>query len=160
MRTGLVGAALACALLVGCGSAGELTGLAAGGIAGGATANPAIGYAVAIGTAAAASETFKYFGRVRQRAEQNAIADAAAGLAEGQSAPWSIQHDVPVGNEHGQVQVVRSIDTSLATCREIAFSVENAPAPPAWFVTSICQQERRWKWAAAEPAVERWGYLQ
>ena len=160
MRTGLVAAALGCALLAGCTSAAEITGLAAGGIAGGATANPAVGYAVAVGTAAGADEAFKYFGRVRQRAEQNAIADAASGLAEGQLAPWSIHHDVPVGNEHGQVQVVRLIDTSLATCREIAFSVEDAPTPPAWFITSICQQQKRWKWAAAEPAVDRWGYLQ
>lgn len=150
---------LGCALLAGCSSAAELTGLVAGGVAGGSSANPAVGYAVAVGTAAAADEAFKYFGRVRQRAEQNAIADAASTLGEGQAAAWVIRHDVPVGNEHGQVQVVRLIDTPLARCREIAFSIQDETRPEHWYVTSICQQARRWKWAAAEPAVDRWGFL-
>ena len=160
MTRAALAAVLGCALLAGCSSAAEITGLAAGGVAGGASANPAIGYAVAVGTAAAADEAFKYISRVRQRAEQNAIADAASTLGEGQTAAWTIRHTVPIDNEHGQVQVVRLIDTPLAICREIAFSVEDAPKPGHWFVTSICQQARRWKWAAAEPAVERWGYLQ
>jgi len=57
------------------------------------------------------------------------------------------------------VQVVRLIDTPLASCREIAFSVEDGPKPSQWYITSICQQARRWKWAAAEPAVDHWGFL-
>ncbi len=145
----------------GCSTAATLTGLAAGGVAGGATANPAIGYAVAVGTNAAADYAFKYVARVRQRAEQNAIADVAGGLPPGQTAPWRIAHTIPVGDEHGEVQVVRAIDTPLAACREIAFSVQDGPKqPPAWFDASICRQAARWKWAVAEPAVERWGYLQ
>lgn len=151
---------LGCALVAGCSSAADVTGLVAGGVAGGASANPAVGYAVAVGTAAAADEAFKYIGRVRQRAEQNAIADVASGLAEGQAATWSIHHDIPIDNEHGEVQVVRSIDTPLATCREIVFSVDDANRPGHWYVTNICQQARRWKWAAAEPSVDRWGFLQ
>ncbi len=160
MTRGAAPALLACLLAGGCSSAADLTGLAAGGLAGGASANPAVGYAVAVGTAAAADEAFKYISRVRQRAEQNAIAEAASTLGDGQTASWAIRHDIPVGNEHGRVQVVRLIDTSLATCREIAFSVEDAPQPGHWFVASICRQAQRWKWAAAEPSVDRWGYLQ
>ena len=29
-----------------------------------------------------------------------------------------------------------------------------------WFVASACRQAGGWKWAAAEPATERWGSLQ
>ena len=149
------------ASLAGCGSAGLITGLAAGGAAGGATANPAIGYAVAVGTAAAATELFKYSARVRDNAEQNAIADAASELGPGQLAPWRIEHTIPIGDEHGQVRLVREIANPLAACREIAFSVDAGKhASPAWYTGTICRDTRRWKWALAEPAVERWGYLQ
>ncbi len=30
----------------------------------------------------------------------------------------------------------------------------------AWFTSDICKQAETWKWASAEPAVARWGYLQ
>jgi hypothetical protein len=147
--------------LAGCNSAATLTGLAAGGVAGGATANPAVGYVVAVGANAAADYAFKYAARVRQRAEQNAIAAVAGDVSPGQTAPWRIDHTIPVGDEHGDVQVVRVIDTPLAACREIAFSVQHGPRrPDAWFDASICRQAARWKWAVAESAVERWGFLQ
>jgi hypothetical protein len=32
-------------------------------------------------------------------------------------------------------------------------------AARAWFSANICRQDQRWKWAIAEPAVERWGSL-
>ncbi len=102
----------------------------------------------------------RYLDRVRARAEQNAIFAAASGLGQGQVAAWEIRHTIPIDNEHGQVQLVRVIDNPLATCREIAFSVEQSSKPVHWYVTSICRQAKRWKWAGAEPAVERWGFLQ
>lgn len=160
MRPGRAAVLLMGLVLGGCHSLATLTGLAAGGVAGGATANPAIGYAVAVGVDAGAEYAFAYVGRVRQRAEQNAIAAAAGDLPEGTTAPWHIDHTIPVGNEHGEVQVVRLIDTPFAACREIAFSVQEGKQAPRWFVASICRQTARWKWAVAEPAVERWGYLQ
>ena len=147
-------------LLGGCQPSATLTGIATGSVAGAATANPAVGYAVAIGTAAAADALFKRVGRTRQHAEQQAIADAAAALDEGDAAPWRIRHDIPIGNEHGEVRVVRVITTPLAECREIVFSVEDAPQPPSWYGTSICREASGWHWALAEPAVARWGYLQ
>ena len=153
---GLLGLALA-----GCNSLGELTGLATGAIAGGATANPAIGYAVAVGTAAAADEGFKWIARTRQGAEQDAIATAAAPLPDGGSADWQIRHDIPIGNEHGAVSVVRTFTTPLTTCREIVFSVlDDPPAPPALYRTQMCRDPQGWKWADAEPAVTRWEALQ
>jgi hypothetical protein len=56
---------------------------------------------------------------------------------------------------------VRDIPTSLADCREIVFSVvDGPPAGPAWYSSSICRSATDWHWALAEPAVDRWGYLQ
>lgn len=149
-------------LLAGCKSAAELTGFAAGGVAGVATANPAVGYIVGIATAAAADQVFKVFGRTRQHAEQQAIADAAAGLPEGDAAQWHIHHFIPIGNEHGEVRVTHVIATPLADCRQIVFSVAaEAPRPPRWYATSICRDGADgWQWALAEPAVPRWGFLQ
>ncbi len=148
-------------LLAGCSSAGNISGLIAGGAAGGATANPAVGYAVGVAVKVAATATFRYAGRVRHHAEQDAIATAAGPLPEGAVVPWKIRHDIPFGNEDGQVVVVRAITNPIADCREIAFSVhDDPPAPDAWFTSTICKQSRGWTWALAEPAVERWGYLQ
>ncbi len=153
-------------LLAGCSAIADIAGLATGGVAGSATANPAIGFVVGVATAAAADEAVAYFSRARARAEQDAIAAVAGPLPAGAAALWKIRHDIPIGNEHGEVRVVREIVSPLAICREIAFSVlDDPPAPPAWFTTTICAKDAtargpEWKWAAAEPAVERWGFLQ
>jgi uncharacterized membrane protein len=146
--------------LAGCDTVGELAGLVTGGSAGVATASPVVGIAVGIAVTTATTEALKYYGRHRQQAEQNAIAEVAGTLPEGGAAPWRIRHDIPIGNEHGEVRVVRVIATPLAECREIVFSVVDLPDPSSWYSSSICHQAARWKWAEAEPAVERWGYLQ
>jgi hypothetical protein len=153
--------ALTLLLLTGCSSLADIAGLATGAVAGGASANPAVGYAVAVGTAAAADATFKWISRHRQGAEQDAIADVAGNLKEGQTASWRIRHTIPIGNERGEVRVVRELVTPLATCKEIAFSVaDDPPEPDAHYVTTLCRDADQWKWALAEPAVDRWGYLQ
>jgi len=151
------------ALLGGCKTVGDLTGLATGGAVGAATANPAAGFVVGIATAAAADEGLKWYGRSRQGAEQDAIAAAAGDLAVGESRPWRIRHYIPIGNEHGELRVVRVIANPLATCKEVVFSVvEGSAARPRQnlFTTDVCRQGDTWKWALAEPAVPRWGYLQ
>jgi hypothetical protein len=154
-------ALLVLALLPGCRTVAELTGLATGGAAGAATASPAIGYAVGIGTAVAADELYKWIGRSRAHGEQEAIAAAAADLPEGGAAPWFVSHTIPIGDEGGEVRVVRIIETSLATCREIVFSVVDLPAEaPPWYATTICRDPTGSHWALAEPAVDRWGFLQ
>jgi hypothetical protein len=143
--------------LAGCSDLGELTGLATGAVAGGATANPAVGYAVAVGTAAAADVTFNWISRTRHGAEQDAIANAAGALPDGGEGAWEIRHDIPLGNEHGDVRVIRTFATPLTTCRELVFSVvDDPPATPALFRTQICRQGPGWKWADAEPSVARW----
>jgi hypothetical protein len=154
-------AAAALLALAGCNDVADLTGLATGAAAGGATANPAVGFLAGVTTSAAVDAGLNYVSRTRQHAEQDAIAAAAGGLPDGGSAPWRIRHDIPIGNEGGQVQVVRTVDTPLAACKEIVFSVADAqPAIPAWYETTICRQAAAWQWALAEPAVPRWGSLQ
>lgn len=148
------------ALLVGCRAVPEIAGVAAGAVAGGASANPAIGFGVGVAVDAATDAGLKYFGRRRQRAEQDAIAAVAGGTAAGATAAWEIRHDIPFGNEHGQVRVVEATDNALASCRRILFSVEEDGEPSHWFAADVCQQASGWKWASAEPAVERWGNLQ
>ncbi len=146
-------------LLSGCKAVPQIAGLVTGGIAGGATANPGVGFAVGVGTYAAADYAFKYGTRRWHQSEQDAIASVAGTLPQDGQASWRVQHDLPLGNEHGRVQVVRTMISPLATCKQVMFSVQQEEAE-AWYSADICQRATGWKWATAEPAVERWGYLQ
>jgi hypothetical protein len=150
-------------LLAGCKESPRLAGVASGTVAGGATGNIAIGLAVGVATDAAARAGIQYVGRVRTHAEQAAIAAAAGDLPVGQWAAWRVEHAIPVGDEHGELRVVRLIDNPLTPCKEVAFSVETgsgAGLRRSWYATTLCREGGAWGWAAAEPAVERWGYLQ
>jgi hypothetical protein len=150
-------------LLTGCNATVQVAAVVSGGAAGGITANPAVGFAVAVAVDASATYAVRYYGRTRQGAEQDAIAQVAGDLPVGAAADWKIEHTIPIGDEHGRLRVVRAIDTPLAACREIAFSVDEgkgAKLQRAWFTANICKQAKQWKWASAEPAVERWGFLQ
>jgi hypothetical protein len=156
-------ALLVVVLLAGCKSTAQIAAVVSGGAAGGVTGSPAVGFLVGVAVDAGATYAIRYYGRARQGAEQDAIAEVAGELPVGTEAAWKIEHDIPIGNEHGQLWVVRVIDTPLATCKELAFSVdegEGAKLKRAWFTSDICKQAQRWKWGSAEPAVERWGFLQ
>jgi hypothetical protein len=151
------------ALVPGCKAVGEVAGVAVGLASGTATGSPAVGFATGVATNAGVDELVKWVGRSRQGAEQDAIASVAGSLPAGQTAAWRIRHTIPVGNERGRLQVARVIASPLATCKEVVFSVdEDGPAGPLGrlYTTTICWRGDRWKWAAAEPAVPRWGYLQ
>jgi hypothetical protein len=147
-------------LLGGCSSVPLIAGVISGGAAGGATANPVVGFAVGVTVDAASDAAVKWYGRSTQNAEQTAIARVAGTLDVGVRAPWHISHTLPFGDEQGDLQVVRRIDSPLGTCREIVFSVVDGKAPPHWYDANICQDSAGWRWASAEPAVARWGYLQ
>jgi hypothetical protein len=160
-RLALVG--LAAAPLLGCGQVADITGAVAGGGAALASGNPVVGYGIGIGVRAATATGIRYVVRRRQQAAQDAVAVVIGSLAPGETRAWRIEHDIPIGNEHGEVRLVRVLDNALATCREALFSVAAGPAPEAprqWFLTTACRQGDRWKWAAAEPATRRWGNLQ
>jgi hypothetical protein len=150
-------------LLAGCNATVQVAAVVGGGAAGGLTANPAVGFAVGVAIDAGATYVVRYYGRTRQGAEQDAIAQVAGDLPIGTEAAWKIEHTIPIGDEHGQLRVVRSIDSPLAACKEIAFSVDEgkgAKLQRSWYISDVCKQAERWKWASAEPAVARWGYLQ
>ncbi len=154
---------VAAVALSGCQSVARISAVITGGVAGAASGSPAVGFAVGVATDAAANWAVRYVAKVRQGAEQDAIAEVAGQMPMGAEADWKIEHTIPIGNEHGRLRIVRAIDTKLATCREIAFSVdtgEGAERTGSWFVGDICQQAKTWKWASAEPAVPRWGFLQ
>lgn len=146
-------------LLAGCTSLPKISAVVGGGAAGVATGSPAVGFAVGVAVDAGANYVVRYYGRQRQNAEQDAIAEVAGDLPVGTQAAWKIEHTIPIGDEHGRLRIVRSIDTPLAECRELMFSVD-AGKQQSWYDASICKQTERWKWASAEPAIGRWGFLQ
>jgi hypothetical protein len=154
-------AGLAAALLAGCGAIGGFVGAAASIATSFATANPAIGLAVGVAAQSATDETLRYVARHRRHAEHDAIVAAVADMEPGQIRTWQHAHLVGSGVESGEVRVLRLIETPLATCKELLFSVAHRDdKPAAWFTTTACRHGDVWKWAAAEPAVERWGNLQ
>jgi hypothetical protein len=105
----------------------------------------------------------RWYGRTRQGAEQDVIAQLAGGLPLHDKASWEIRHFIPLGNEHGELRVVSETETKLATCRHVIFSVDEGSKEkpqPSWYATDICKGPKEWTWAAAEPAVARWGFLQ
>lgn len=150
-------------LLAGCKAAPQIAAVVTGSISGAATGNAAVGFAVGVATDAGANYAFRYIARVRQGAEQDAIAEIAGELPDGTEVAWKIEHTVPIDDEHGMLRVVRTINSPLALCKEVVFSVDEGKDETldrAWFTTSICKRAETWKWASAEPAVERWGFLQ
>jgi hypothetical protein len=159
-QAGLALILVVCTCLSGCAAVGDITGAVAGVVSGAITANPAVGIGVGIAARAAANEAVARVSLSRQRNEQEAIAAAVADADVGESRPWTVDQRV-TGDAHGEVRVIRLIETPLAMCKEVLFSVVAGDgAAPAWFSTTACEAAGRWRWAAAEPAVERWGNLQ
>jgi hypothetical protein len=158
----IVCAVACCASLSACSVVSDISGAAAGIAAGTATANPAVGIGVGITVKAATREAVTRLAREQHNAEQDAIAAAASDLRVGQTQQWSLDRKI-VRDTHGEVRVLRVIKTPLAACKELAFSIADKAqqrTPAVWFTTTACREGSQWKWAAAEPAVDRWGYLQ
>ena len=149
-----------------CSTVGGLAGTVAGIASGSFTSNPAIGIAVSVSVKAATDAGIKNLLRSLQQDEQDEIAALAGAMAEGEVRPWQVRQKIPYGNNQGDMQVTRSIVTPLASCKEVMFTVDDGKAAPVsngtargWFAAHVCLQENGWKWANAEPAVERWGTL-
>ena len=157
---------LAAAMLAGCSTVGGLAGTVAGITTGSFTSNPAIGIAVSVSVKAVTDAQVKRLLRSLQQDEQDEIAALAGAMTPGEIRQWQIRHVIPYGNNQGEMQVTRVIDTPLASCKEVMFTVADRKAAPpsgdvprSWFSANVCRQDSRWKWAIAEPAVERWGSL-
>lgn len=167
MRARAILVALACigagALVSGCASIGAASGAVAGIATGAVTANPAVGIGVGIAVQSATDEAVNRYMRAMHRDQQDAIAALVGQTPVGAAQPWRVEHTLPIENGHGEVRVTREIDSALATCKEFAFSFVDGNKPDSkvyWFTASACKQGAQWKWASAEPAVERWGTLQ
>jgi hypothetical protein len=145
-------------------SAGPVSGALVGVGLGSVTADPFVGYAAGIGTQAAITALQKYLSRKVHQGEQDNIAAAVGQMQPGQEAAWKITFELPIGDAHGDVSVTRVIASPLTTCKEAAFTIitgKNPRAPRPVYMTTACQQQDgSWKWAEAEPATERWGFLQ
>lgn len=156
-------ASLLAVTLAGCNTVGGFAGAAAGIASGAATTNPAVAYGVSVGVAVAVDVTAKYVFRTWHQAEQDQIAAQIGRMRPGSVERWQIKHPIPYENEQGEVEVVRILASPLALCKEALFSVvdgEGAKQTRQWFVVTACRQDEAWKWAVAEPAVDRWGSLQ
>ena len=155
-----IGLVIASAALAGCASVGDVTGAVAGLVSGAVTANPAVGISVGIAVRAGTNEALDRVALARRRNEQDAIAAVAADLNPGDSGAWAVDQQV-AGDARGEVRVLRVIETPLALCKELAFSVVGEKDDkPEWFATTACRVGETWKWGAAEPAVSRWVNLQ
>ena len=156
-------AALSISLLGGCAAIGGFVGAATGIATSIVTSNPAIGLAAGIAAQAGTNEAVRTYSRRRQRGEQEAIASIVGDMKPGETREWQRDHAIGSGTDGGEVRVVRLIDTPLARCKELLFSHvrgEGEKTTRAWFTTTACERGGTWRWAAAEPAVERWGNLQ
>ena len=160
---------LLAATLGGCTFVADVAAVGIGAGAGAATGNPAVAFAVGVGSRSALRELGNYFDRVRHGAEQDAIATAAGTVPVGGAVPWAIRHTVPFGNHNGELWVAREYVTPLTTCREIVFTVADDDGPHV-FTTSLCRaggptlaakgEDGRWRWAQPEPAASRWHTIQ
>ncbi len=144
---------------------------AAAGVAGTALAskltnNAAVATGIGLGVQAATRAGVQYQQRKVHGEAQDAVANAAGGLAVGGVANWQVVHSLPIeDNERGRVTVSRVIASQGMSCKEIVFSVDGlvdkASKPTSeFYMATICQTGPAWKWASAEPATERWGALQ
>lgn len=148
---------LCAVFLGGCNLISAGAGVVAGGSAAAVSGNPVVGYAVGLGVSAGAQEVVKYYVRVRQGSEQDAIAEVAGNTPLGETRSWEIRHTIPIGNTSGTLSVIEEIPNPLAHCREVLFLTKDDKSP---FLTQVCRDSDRWHWAEAEPAVNRWGNLQ
>ncbi len=165
LRLMLAGALCVGASIVtsGCSSVGAASGAAAGIASGLVTSNPAVGIGIGIAVQAATDEAVARYMRTMHTDQQNLIAALAGAMPVGETRPWAVKHTLPIENGHGQVRVTRAFSSALALCKDFVFSVQDGDGPNAhedWYTASACRQDKGWKWASAEPAVERWGNLQ
>ncbi|CAN5467899.1 hypothetical protein BH11PSE9_BH11PSE9_27510 [soil metagenome] len=129
---------------------------------------------IGLGVLAAAQAGVKKVERNYHGDQQDQIAEIAGPLAVGQVARWQSRHTIQLEPDaSGKVTVSRLIGGASLNCKEIVFSVEEAPessvanaaavnsAPvSSFYVATICQDASKWKWVSAEPATARWGALQ
>ncbi|CAG2131230.1 hypothetical protein [Ralstonia mannitolilytica] len=167
----LLGSALALGTLTlsGCSSLMSEGTTAAAGVTGAAIAtkvtdNAAVATGIGLGVQAGARAALQHTQRVVHAETQDLIAQVAGSLPDNTVGTWQVKHRLPLEpNEQGRVVVTRSISGPLVHCKEILFTVDTADGKATqvdFFIASICNDGKQWKWATAEPATARWGSLQ
>ena len=143
--------------------ASDVAGVVGGTAATALTSSPAAAAAAALGAQAGARTGVKRVQRQIHRDAQDLIAQAAGDLKIGQVAPWNTRDRMLERAQQGRVTVSRVISSAGMQCKEIIFSVDTqveGTPQSAFYLTAICRDGAKWKWASAEPATERWGSLQ
>lgn len=136
-------------------SSASTAGIAAGVTS--ATGSALVGTAAGIGAGIGLDAAFKYGERRIHRNAQDAVAVAAGPLAVGQAARWNIDDWLPLTERHGTVEIARSFGRAIP-CKDVVFTVDD---DDNFYVTTICADKKgTWRWALAEPTVDRWGTLQ
>ena len=121
------------------------------------TGSALVGTAAGIGAGIGLDAGIKYAERRIHRNAQDAVADAAGPLLVGQSARWNIDTRLPMFGRHGVVEVARSFGSAIP-CKDVVFTVDD---DDNLYVTTVCADKSgAWRWALAEPTVDRWGSLQ
>jgi hypothetical protein len=122
-----------------------------------ATGSALVGTAAGIGAGIGLDVGFKYAERRIHRNAQDAVAVAAGPLGVGQSAQWKVDGWLPLSDRHGTVEIARRFGKTIP-CKDIVFTVDE---DDDLYVTTICADKKGiWRWALAEPTVDRWGTLQ
>jgi hypothetical protein len=154
--------ALSMAVLVlgGCAEGGSaLSNIGSAGVAAavGSAINPAVGLVAGVATAYGFDQGVKYGERRTHGNVQQAIADAAGPLGIGEAAAWEVTEELPLSGRSGTVQVARSFGVAIP-CKDIVFTVED---DGDLYAATLCRNGiGPWRWATAEPTVQRWGTLQ
>jgi hypothetical protein len=152
--------ALAACTNAGSGINSAITSAGTAGIASGitsATGSALVGTAAGIGAGIGLDAGFKYAERRIQRNAQDAVAIAAGPLVVGQSARWNVDAWLPLTGRHGTVEIARSFGKAIP-CKDVVFTVDD---DDDLYVTTVCADKKgAWRWALAEPTVDRWGSLQ
>jgi|SRR6185437_13103120 len=122
-----------------------------------ATGSALVGTMAGIGAGIGLDAAIKYGERRIHRNAQDAVAIAAGPLAVGQSAQWNVDTWLPLTERHGTVEIARRYGRAIP-CKDIVFTVDD---DDNFYVTTICADKKgTWRWALAEPTVDRWGLLQ
>jgi hypothetical protein len=122
-----------------------------------ATGSALVGTAAGIGAGIGIDAGIKYAQRRIHRNAQDAVAIAAGPLSVGQSARWNIDDWLPLTDRHGTVEIARSFGKAIP-CKDVVFDVDD---DDDLYVTTVCADKKGiWRWALAEPTVDRWGTLQ
>jgi hypothetical protein len=122
-----------------------------------ATGSALIGLAAGVGAGVGIDVAVKYAERRVHGHVQDAVALAAGPLEVGQSARWNDDYWLPLDGKHGTVEVARSFGKAIP-CKDIVFTVDK---DDNLYVAVVCADKKgAWRWALAEPTVDRWGSLQ